>query len=45
MKGYWKYLMMACCIVLERSVAGNCRTGGGGGPGHSLCKNASAART
>jgi hypothetical protein len=42
MKGYWKYLMMACC-VLERSVAGNCRTGGDAG-GHSVCKTACAAR-
>jgi hypothetical protein len=41
MKGYRKYLMRACCSVLERSVAGNCRTGDGA-QGHSLCKNASA---
>jgi hypothetical protein len=44
MKGCWMYLMMACCSVLERSVPGNCRKHGGAG-GHSLCMNASAART
>jgi hypothetical protein len=36
--------MLACCSVLERIVAGNCRTGGGAWS-HSLGKNASAART
>jgi hypothetical protein len=25
-----EYLVMTCCSGLERSVAGNCRTGGGG---------------
>jgi hypothetical protein len=43
MKGYWKFLMMACCGVLERSEVGNSRTGGGVG-GHSVCKTASVAR-
>jgi hypothetical protein len=27
MKGYRKYLIMACCSVLETSVAGSCTTG------------------
>jgi hypothetical protein len=44
MKCYWKYLMMACCSEVERSVAGNCSTVGGAW-GHSVCKNASAAIT
>jgi hypothetical protein len=35
--------MMACCKVLESSVVGDCRTGGGSGE-NSVCKNVSAAR-
>jgi hypothetical protein len=44
MKIYWEDLVMACCSVLNRHVAGNRRTGDGA-QGHSLCNNASAAKT